>query len=94
MQIKNTIITWSHILFSFADGINLIQVDLRSLVEVVVPLRGERAWIFQAMNSTKSKFMVAYIDRGRPSDVNVEVVFDGNVSEAVEVLDNLATLVP
>lgn len=73
--------------------IDLIGHDHRSVDEAFVPLKRETASIGLTINCTKTKYMVADRDRGIPSGVGAEVVFEADVFKVIEEFVYLGILV-
>lgn len=65
------------------NGIDLIDTDPRPVKEVYALLKRETAKMGLTITSSKTTYMIASRDRGRPNDVGVKVVTDGDVFEVV-----------
>ncbi|XP_039449776.1 uncharacterized protein LOC120428760 [Culex pipiens pallens] len=64
VQRNGTLITKSHMLLGYADDIDIIGIDRRSVEEAFVPFKREAAKIGLTINTAKTKYLVAGRARG------------------------------
>ncbi|XP_038116615.1 uncharacterized protein LOC119768902 [Culex quinquefasciatus] len=93
VQRNGTLITKSHMLLGYADDIDIIGIDRRSVEEAFVPFKREAAKIGLTINTAKTKYLVAGRARGSAGDGVSEVEIDGERYEVVDEFVYLGTLV-
>ncbi|XP_038116847.1 uncharacterized protein LOC119769036 [Culex quinquefasciatus] len=81
---NGTLITRSHMLLGYADDIDIIGIDRRSVEEAFVPFKREAAKIGLTINTAKTKYLVAGRARGSAGDGVLEVEIDGERYEVVD----------
>ncbi|XP_039452865.2 uncharacterized protein LOC120431811 [Culex pipiens pallens] len=93
VQRNGTLITKSHMLLGYADDIDIIGIDRRSVEEAFVPFKREAAKIGLTINTAKTKYLVAGRARGSAGDGVSEVEIDGERYEVVDEFVYLGTIV-
>ena len=89
---NGTIITKSHMLLGFADDIDNIGINRRAVEKAFNPFKREAVRLGLIINSAKTKYMVAGMERRSSSDVGAEVELDGDRFEVVDEFVYLSML--